>query len=304
MVKKLIVAAAFGMLASQVQASLLLYEPFNYNTGNLNSNVAPNGNTWYSSAASPTTATTDFVQVTTGNLSYTDFPAAAPGSLGNSVTFGNVGRTDRIAFTTQTSGTVWFSVLLNITDLRNTAAAGGFIAGFNNTPQTAANDLTAAQPGVVDTRLIIKTIAADALGVGTYQIGLDKSSGTAANFQFDAGTYSTGSTVLIVGNYTFNTGSTTDDVSKLWINPSSSTFGNDGLTPGSNLTSSSGNDITGGTIATFILRQNQNVVPAGVQMDELRVGTSWTDVTAIPEPATAGLLCVAGLGLLGRRKRR
>ncbi len=304
MVKKLLGMATIGLFASQASASLLLYEPFNYAAGDLHLNVAPNGNTWYSSA---TSGTTDFVQVTnTGSLTApvvsSPFPSPTGATAGNHVAFGNTGRTDRVGFAAQTTGTVWYSLLLKINDLRNTGASGGAIVGFNNTQQTAVNDLTAAQPSNIEDRVLIKTIAADLLGVGTFQIGLDKGTGTAANFVFDSGTYNTGDTVLIVGNYQFNSGTTTDDTTRLWINPAAATLGDDGLTPGANLTNSTGTD--NGQLAAFILRQTSAVVPAGIELDELRIGTTWTDVTAVPEPTTAGLLGVGAMGLLSRRKRR
>ncbi|MHB1767647.1 MAG: PEP-CTERM sorting domain-containing protein [Phycisphaerae bacterium] len=38
--------------------------------------------------------------------------------------------------------------------------------------------------------------------------------------------------------------------------------------------------------------------------DELRVGTSYADVTPVPDPATVGLFAIGGLGLLLLRRRR
>ena len=70
-------------------------------------------------------------------------------------------------------------------------------------------------------------------------------------------------------------------------------------------TSAGLNDITGSQIQSFFLRNN-SVEPAFTVIDDLRVGTTWEDVTpAVPEPST-GLLIGAGfLGLvLVRRIRR
>jgi len=40
-----------------------------------------------------------------------------------------------------------------------------------------------------------------------------------------------------------------------------------------------------------------------VEVDELRIGTEWIDVTGVPEPATIMLLVFGGLGVLNRKKR-
>jgi hypothetical protein len=43
---------------------------------------------------------------------------------------------------------------------------------------------------------------------------------------------------------------------------------------------------------------------ASGEFDEIRVGTTWESVTVIPEPASLGLLVIAGLGLPVWRRRR
>jgi hypothetical protein len=282
-------ALALELAAASASAATLVAEPFNYATGDLHLNVAPNGNTWYSSA---TNGTADRVQVVSGSLSY---PGLAP-STGNSVSFGDSGRTDRLAFTSQNSGTVYYSFLLNITDLTSTAATGGAIVGFNNTAQTSGTDDSAANPTNIVTRTVIKPIT----GNTTYQIGLNKVSGTAGDFLFDSGTFNINQTYLIVGSYTFIAGLTNDE-SKLWVNPSAGTFGA-GSAPATVLSQTLGTDNT--VVATFILRQIDNIVPSGVQIDELRVGTTWADVTPVPEPTAISALALATAGMMARRARR
>jgi len=60
------------------------------------------------------------------------------------------------------------------------------------------------------------------------------------------------------------------------------------------LTSTAGTDLTG--IPSFVLFERSAAEPAGIIADELRFGTSYADVTPVPEPASS--VCI-GLGLLG-----
>src|SRR4029079_7390448 len=79
----------------------------------------------------------------------------------------------------------------------------------------------------------------------------------------------------------------------LWINPSASTFGSS-AEPGGFLTATSGTD--GFTIDRFNMLQNTAVsVPAAIQWDELRFGTSWAVVTP-PPPALLSTLKKLGNG--------
>jgi hypothetical protein len=129
-----------------------------------------------------------------------------------------------------------------------------------------------------------------------FQLGLLKQgTSSVAGATWDAGTYTTNTTIFVVGKYqtvgSLQNGTlpiATDDVASLWINPPSSTFG--GYDPAGALTSTSGDDVTttsspgnNHTLQSFILRQNgtatDNRIPPGIIYDELRVGTSWADVT-------------------------
>jgi hypothetical protein len=293
-------SAVLALAISTSTHAAVFYEPFDYPTGDLGLNVNPSvTQTWYSTLAS---GTDDRVQVGTGSLSGTGLPD----SVGNMATFGGAGRTDRIFLgQNRTTGEVYYSLLMNVTDLTGAATGGATIFGFNNTPQTALNHDTAGQPTAISGRLLIKPVDITA---GTYQIGAGKAGGNAANFAFTdvASPYSTNSTVYIVGRYTFTAGAD-NDVFDMWINPSPATFADDALIPTPDLTTSSlatpGAD--SGQIATIILRQFTGVVPAGLQFDEIRVDTTWAHATSnlVPEPASLGVLGLAVGGLMRRRRR-
>jgi hypothetical protein len=297
--RKLISGAAIALAVSTSAQAAVFYEPFDYPTGNLGLNVNASVNqTWYSTVAS---GADDRVQVSAGNLS----TAGMPASVGNMATFGGAGRTDRIFLgQNRNTGTVYYSLMMNVADLTGTAASGATIFGFNNTAQTAANHDTAGSPTAISGRLLVKAID---IGAGTYQIGAGKAGGNAANFTFTPvdQPFSANSTVFIVGRYTFNAGAD-NDLFEMWINPSPTTFSDDTLTPTPDLTTAvlatPGAD--GGQIATVILRQASAVVPAVLEFDEIRVDTTWAHVTSnlVPEPASLGMLGAAAL-LIRRRKR-
>src|SRR3954464_6465152 len=111
-------AAALTLGLSATAHAAVFYEPFNYTPGNLGLNVNPGGATWYSSA---TSGTDDRVQVVSGSLS----TPGMPDSVGNSVALGGAGRTDRIVVgPNRSSGSVYYSLLMKVTDLTGTGATG------------------------------------------------------------------------------------------------------------------------------------------------------------------------------------
>jgi hypothetical protein len=124
-------------------------------------------------------------------------------------------------------------------------------------------------------------------------IGLDKSSGSAPSFAFATNVFDTNAVVFIVGSYTFNSATTTDDVSQMWINPSSATFGQANA-PAPLLTVSAGNDVS--PIASFVLFDRNNAQPPVIYVDEIRVGASWASVTPPAESAITPNLTISVAG--------
>jgi hypothetical protein len=82
-------------------------------------------------------------------------------------------------------------------------------------------------------------------------------------------------TYLIVAAYKFISG-TTNDSSYLWINPDVSTFGKSEPAPTLGAVNNT-TDLTG--VARFFIRQDLANTTPYIEMDELRIGTTWADVT-------------------------
>jgi hypothetical protein len=122
---------------------------------------------------------------------------------------------------------------------------------------------------------------------------------------------------FIVMKYTFAPeGDGNDDTVSMWVNPLSSTLGADageavaGAAGGSyysaiNATVTGALDVS--QIQSFVLI-GQAVASAGsarsidASLDELRIGTTWADVTPVPEPGMMGFLALTAAGLLWRRR--
>ena len=280
------------------------YEPFSNATGSggtaytVGSNLAgqtdAGGQSWF-------TAGTGTVQPTIAAGDLTISGLASSGG-GESAAFGGNGNNARINLSVGaggiTTGTVYFSFAMKITDLTGLTTGGQFFFGFNNTQ--------GSQTTVPNT--VVSRVEMRSAGAGLYNIGLQEgSTGTIGNLAWGSQTFTTSDTVLVVGSYTFNP-STGDDVSQLWINPSSTTFGA-ASAPTATLTSSGGTDIA--RIASAVIYDRGSGEAAAGLMDDLRFGTNWSDVTpavgVVPEPTTITLsvLGLAGLCLRGalRRKR-
>ncbi len=256
----------------------LAYEPFapaltGYVPGqNLIGQTNAEGRRW--TQAGPDAGLTNQPVVVGGNL----LGGGLAGPRGHSVLFGGNGTSARFNLGTNiNSGSVFVSFLVRLADVTGLSPTGVFWAGFNNSSGSQTTT-----PTSVGTRIIARAAP------GGFQIGLDKSSGQTGWFVFHPTVFSTNETLFLVGAYTFNPGSGTDDVAQLWINPPPSSFGL-GVPPPPTLTSTASNDLS--QIASFVLFNRNAAEPARILADELRIGQTWASVTPpaalLPSPALA-----------------
>lgn len=336
-------AHALGLLAvilaatlvGQATAAMLLYEPFDYTAGlglagqpgqagvagnappaaTPHGQVAPNGNSWMTTAYTgftPYASANDAVTSAT-DLSYSNLIHQPSGS----VTLGGMGTTPRLAHTPINNAVdgssvhAYYSMALRIDDISGTHVSGGLIAGFNNTRGSQASN-----PATVGAALYAKASG------GGFVLGVLEQGTDAAQATYDTTVLSLGSTYFVVGRYTINGtvnlggGSpTTDDTAQIWINPTS--LG--GVEPGGALVAVNNRadiptNVTDGnrTVQSFYLRQSQsaastlatNSAVTSLVIDELRIGTTYADVTPVPEPGGVVLAMLGAAGIAAVRRRR
>lgn len=198
-------------------------------------------------------------------------------------------------------GTLYYSMLLKVIEaphaITATLGAGFFHAGFNDlAPDSSLPNSTTATPAVsrACARLRLRAGGLVAADDNKFQIGVESDTGTANTIVWDTNnTYNSGvsmTPILVVASYEFVNGTTTDDISRMWVNPDQSTLGAASApTYTTNGTSfpltSTGGDINQNQIRSFFIRQGGNAqgTVGGVTrvvFDELRIGTSWADVTS------------------------
>lgn len=190
----------------------------------------------------------DDVLVSTGNLSY-------PGitSTGNSVSFVGAGKDPFTPFTTVTSGTVYSSFLFSVTNMSNVTV---------DATEAYFASLTDDLKGYL-ARLFIKKSGTQ------YLIGFDNAATTT---NYDATLRNVGDVIYVVLSYDFATNSL-----KAWINPTIASFNASNPTlvntpvvvsPATSLAN----------IGGFVLRQDSDTKTPTIVFDELKVGTSFSDL--------------------------
>ena len=262
------------MQAAYAQQTLPFYDPFNYTEGLNLDNV---GGPWTVHGASGGGSP---LVTSAAALTYTGL---TPGS-GLGVSFGTTAsgtRNAAVNFTTANSGTLYASFLLDVT----TAPTGNRQLAFLTSDSTASAN-------------------ANANGIflnSSMQLGISKASSATPGVLDTLSPLSLNTTYLLVVGYTFNgTGNEYD----LWLNPTS--LG--GSAPAASISLTTGTDMS--SLSYFFVQQRNNVSNFGsaFYMDELRIGTSWADVTPavdVPEPTSFALAGLGGLALvLVRRMRR
>lgn len=225
--------------------SLPLYEGFNYTEGT----QLIDASNWTNISDS-----TDEVLIGgPGGLTYTNL--AGSNQTGNHVTFDGGGSDPAIEFTAVTSGVLYASFLINVTDNSSATTAGYF-----------------ALLGSFDARLWYVPVLPPSAqgGAGLYQIGISNGNTIPSGGSLDPTILTTGSTVLVVMSY-----DTASGVINAWVNPSDATFG--GTAPAANATDTDASPQT--SLNQFAIRQDSTGETPFVLFDELRIGTSWAEVT-------------------------
>lgn len=196
-----------------------------------------------------------------------------PSSLGNKITFDGAGADPYKLFTPQRiPGTkVFYSFIFQVTNVAGLNATGSHFAGI--------------QSGTTGAAMV--WIKSD--GDGGFNIGHSARSGTGV--LWSASSWSVNTPIFIVACYEiegeYNSAIIPgDDKTYLWIDPVSSDFG----MPASPVPDFSCNLTTGtlsrdlADVKSFYIRQDGTNSTPFIEMDELRIGTSWKDVTAEVSP--------------------
>lgn len=257
----------FALLVSPVtNASLLVYNGFSYPIGS----ALDQQTGW--TVFNGTALTSD--QIIAGSLSIPGF-AISQGNSVELVTDGNGGIT---SFSTQTTDT-WYSFMFNV-DSTASLTTQNAVAGFVQSGTTVGG-----------------TIYIRTDGTGFDIGGQDNQSGPIQWNTNNGIGYPVGQNVLIVGECELNSGSAFN----AWV------FGNGIPSPtwGTNSPTGSTIQIGGGTPLSFITGFYFDST-VDIQVDELRVGTTYADVTPVPEPGSAALwlgLVVLAAGFFRRKTR-
>jgi len=241
--------------------TLPLTEHFNYTVGN----SLGAEQMW------TTVNTGDNVVTVAGNLTYTGIA-----SSGNSISFSGSGAEAYTPFTLTNSGTIYYSFLMNVTDMSNvtTDLTETYFAGLTDTGKSYMG------------RLFVKKSGSQ------YILGFDSAS-TTTNYDTSL-TYlrNVGDVILVVMGYDF-----TSNKLSAWFNPNLATFS--ASTP-ADLTNTPAVAIS--NLAGFILRQDGTGSTPTITIDELKIDltaptlsvkqNSISDLKMYPNPVSNGTLYI------------
>ncbi len=260
-----------GLLATSTQAALLAYEGFDYTpAGTVLENGTLNGGTGWALGSGWEGAAVSRFKVAATGLTYTGLAPAPIGGSATQVSNDKPGAR-RVLASAQTSGTVYMSTLMNIgwgyggmIGLAQGANPGGSFAGFG----LVASDDGTRTPCVTNGAGFTSTPSSVVTG-GSVTAGQRF---LVAKIDLDA------QTIKVFA-----------DVTPGDPEPASATA----------TTSFSGYDTAQGL--TTVVMYSYNRFQGNI--DEIRLGNTYADVTAVPEPTSIALLGLGSLGLAYRRRR-
>ena len=183
----------------------------------------------------------DEILIEAGNLSYSGLAGT-----GNSISFDGGGKDPVLNFTPTTSGSVYASFMLKVSAL-DASAVNGYFGVLRN------------DNGDYISRLWVSPTSAT-----SYRIGVS-SGGTLTQIHAPTTDYALNETIFVVFNYDLDNNTTS-----AWINKGNTTAPTADITEASTYTSN--------TLNLFLIRQDSATETPSIVMDELRIGTTWTDV--------------------------
>ena len=297
------------LLAPLAVSAQVVYEGFNYSAG---TNTA-------SAANASSTATT------------TGLPATGTGLTGSYVMHRG-GSGNNVSGTSIATPSLDFGSLPESGGKLNWAGFGSGAAGNQLTVQLGSSAATALAPGASSKTIWMSTlitpqtfangggvflgnnaVSGDTAGATVFGLGFNSAGNAVVSYNNGAtavstGTFTASSTYWLVGNFSYSIsgGTTTFSAANLWIfnAASGNPAANEGAL-GTVAASFSGSSTSTGSRAPFSLLFKTGSSLANSSFDEVRVGTSYADVAAIPEPsAFAAFAGLGALGLAGLRRRR
>ena len=259
--KLLFIFALFTMALSYGQQTLPFYEKFDYAVGGPLANATPLNKQW----TSVTLATILDDQIV-------DSPGWAttgiPGYGGNAL-FIQGGSTDpQILLTSQTTGTVYYSFLLKISENTNSLTPWTNTVDSQNYFICLGNDSGTGGTNYLATLWVKRN---DASGTGAPRIGLTRTA-AAAEVVYSPTVYAMETEYYIVASYTFDA---VTPVVKCWIFPTGESIPT--TEPTATIVNTNGTSIRPNIDRVYI-RQHSNANTPGMVIDELRVAKSWSEV--------------------------
>ncbi len=296
----LVTFALFLLLSSRASATLLVYDGFNYTVGEriIGQTNPVTNDTWKDPTAPAQPAEgVDTQLIVSGNVSYPGLAEAVGNSLAIPADLqSNIARIDLLERPHTITGpyqSLYFSFTMKLTSIKEltnpadaanaTHQAGDFFAGY--TASTGGMSGANVYAGQVR----IRREVADGLPTGRYQLGIHKSNFAGGFAQWDVTqSFEMKEEVLVVGEYQYSTSAPDDDYVRLWLNP---TPGEPAPMP--NVEDNLGFDVTNpsgssqGNINSFWLRSGSSVQLGDLNVDELRVASTFAEV--VPAAGPVGL---------------
>ncbi len=279
-----LVRTCIALLASAgvAQASLIFEDHFTSTVG-----LAPTGWT-ATTTGSPAPSNNDVVSAT--NLTYTGLAVGSGGSFAHDGSRNQGYRRDFSASPLGAGETVYYSFLFRLDDIGGITTAGSTSAVFGlslNTNDAPGNGMVSSwgiRLDAADSSKFNLSVDGEFRGAGSTSSKIV--GGTTGGVANTAGTqYDVGTTYLLVASYTNSTSST----SSFWVNPVS--LG--GAAPTATVTDASPTARSIQSVLMNSIMGTTNSTGTLYSVDAIRVGTSFADVTAIPEPSTLVLVAIS-----------